>query len=69
MPLRPSPGCPRSLARPSPATIDTAGAARLLRFVADYFDEDDQLFDTYLTNVIGNAIRSAAAVLEREPRA
>jgi hypothetical protein len=45
-----------------------AGAARLLRFVADYFDEDDQLQDTYLTDVIGGAIRNAADVLEREPQ-
>lgn len=45
-----------------------AGATLLLRFVADYLSEEHNLYDTYLEPVLGDAIRNAAVVLEREAR-
>lgn len=45
-----------------------AGAARLLKFIADFLDEDDVINDTRAEGKVGDAIRNAVAVLEREAR-
>jgi hypothetical protein len=45
-----------------------AGALRLLRHLANFLDEDDVVNDLYLDEVVGDAIRNAVAVLEREPQ-
>jgi hypothetical protein len=50
----------------STAPTTPAGAARLLRVIADYLSEEGNLYDTYLEPVLGNAIRNAAALLEHE---
>ena len=50
----------------STAPTTPAGAARLLRVIADYLSEEGNLYDIYLEPVLGNAIRNAAAVLEQE---
>jgi hypothetical protein len=52
----------------STAPTTPAGAARLLRVIADYLSEEGNLYDTYLEPVLGNAIRNAAALLEQEVR-
>jgi hypothetical protein len=49
-----------------PAT--RAGALWLLRHIADFLDEDDVVNDNWVGDLIGDAIRNAAAVLEREAR-
>jgi hypothetical protein len=41
---------------------------RLLRHLANFLDEDDVVNDLYLDEVVGDAIRNAVAVLEREPQ-
>ncbi len=43
-----------------------AGAVRLLRHLADFLDEDDVVNDNVVGDMIGDAIRNAVAVLERE---
>ena len=43
-----------------------AGALRLLRHLADFLDDDDVVNDLYLGDVVGDAIRNAIKVLERE---
>ncbi|MGD9542226.1 hypothetical protein [Methylocystis sp.] len=45
-----------------------AGAAKLLRFIADFLDEDDVVNDIWVADMIGDSIRNAVAVLEREAR-
>ncbi len=57
----------RALCETPPTT--RSGALRLLRHLADFLDEDDVVNDLYLGDVVGDAIRNAAAVLEREARA
>jgi hypothetical protein len=52
----------------STAPTTPAGAARLLRVIADYLSEEGNLYDIYLEPVLGNAIRNAAALLEQEAR-
>jgi hypothetical protein len=52
----------------STAPATPAGAARLLRVIADYLSEEGNLYDIYLEPVLGNAIRNAAALLEQEAR-
>jgi hypothetical protein len=52
----------------STAPTTTAGAAQLLRVIADYLSEEGNLYDIYLEPVLGNAIRNAAALLEQEVR-
>ena len=49
-----------------PAT--RAGALWLLRHIADFLDEDDIVNDNWVGDMIGDAIRNAIAVLEREER-
>lgn len=43
-----------------------AGALRLIRFIADFLDEDDVVNDTWIGDVVGSAIRNAIAVFESE---
>jgi hypothetical protein len=43
-----------------------AGALRLLRHLADFLDEDDVVNDIWVGDLLGEAIRNAAAVLEQE---
>jgi hypothetical protein len=43
-----------------------AGALRLLRHLADFLDEDDVVNDNWVADLLGEAIRNAAAVLEQE---
>ncbi|MGJ0453463.1 MAG: hypothetical protein ACR65T_09600 [Methylocystis sp.] len=45
-----------------------AGAAKFLRFIADFLDEDDTVNDNWVGDLIGDAIRNAIAVFEREAR-
>ena len=45
-----------------------AGAAKLLRFIAEFLDEDDVVNDLWVGDMIGDAIRSAVDVFEREAR-
>jgi hypothetical protein len=48
------------------APTSRAGALRLLRFIADFLDEDDVVNDTWVGDVVGEAIRNAIAVFESE---
>lgn len=43
-----------------------AGVLRLLRHLADFLDEDDVVNDLYVGDIVGDAIRNAVAMLERE---
>ncbi|MFZ3180855.1 MAG: hypothetical protein WBO09_12285 [Methylocystis silviterrae] len=43
-----------------------AGALRLLRHLADFLDEDDVVNDMLVGDMIGDSVRNAVAVLERE---
>lgn len=43
-----------------------AGAVKLLRHIADFLDEDDVINDMLVGDLIGDSIRNAVAVLERE---
>ncbi|MBG0797543.1 hypothetical protein IYX23_07665 [Methylocystis sp. L43] len=43
-----------------------AGAAKFLRFIADFLDEDDIVNDNWIGDMVGDSIRNAVAVLERE---
>lgn len=43
----------------------SAGAARLLRVIAEFLD-DDMINDNVVGHMIGDSIRTAVAVLERE---
>jgi hypothetical protein len=45
-----------------------AGAVKFLRFIADFLDEDDIVNDNWIGDMIGDSIRNAAALLEREAR-
>lgn len=54
----------RAIYETAPST--RAGALRLLRHIADFLDEDDVVNDLYVGDVVGDAIRNAVAVLERE---
>jgi hypothetical protein len=45
-----------------------AGAVRLLRFIADFLDQDDIVNDLWVGDIIGDSIRSAVAVFEQEGR-
>ena len=56
----------RKLCETPPTT--RAGALRLLRHLADFLDEDDVVNDNWVGDTIGDAIRNAVAVLEREAR-
>jgi hypothetical protein len=56
----------RALCETPPTT--RAGALRLLRHLADFLDEDDVVNDLYVGDVVGDAIRNAVALLEREAR-
>ena len=42
-----------------------AGAVRLLRVIAEFLD-DDVINDNVVGNMIGDSIRTAVAVMERE---
>ena len=55
----------RELCETAPTT--RAGALRLLRHLAEFLN-DDVINDIYLGDVVGDAIRNAVAVLEREPQ-
>ncbi len=44
------------------------GALRLLRHLADFLDQDDVVNDNLVGDVVGDAIRNAIKVLEREAR-
>ncbi len=57
--------CDAEVSLYSTAPSTPAGAMRLLRAIADYLSEDGRLYDTYLETVLGDAVRNAAAVLER----
>jgi len=46
-----------------PSTL--AGAAKLLRFIADFLDEDGVVNDNWVGDMIGPSIRNAVAVLEK----
>ena len=48
----------------TPTTL--AGALRLLRHLADFLDEDDVVNDMLVGDMIGDSVRNAVAVLERE---
>ncbi len=54
----------RALCETPPTTRD--GALRLLRHLADFLDEGDVVNDLHLGDVVGDAIRNAVEVLERE---
>lgn len=54
----------RALCETAPTT--RMGALRLLRHLADFLDEDDVVNDLYVGDVVGDAIRNAVAILERE---
>ncbi|MGD9541085.1 hypothetical protein [Methylocystis sp.] len=54
----------RALCETAPTTRE--GASRLLRHLADFLSDDDVVNDHYLDDVVGDAIRNAVAVLERE---
>ncbi|MGJ0454181.1 MAG: hypothetical protein ACR65T_13280 [Methylocystis sp.] len=45
-----------------------AGAAKFLRFIADFLDEDDIVNDNWVGDMVGDAIRNAIAVLDQEAR-
>ncbi|MGZ9103542.1 MAG: hypothetical protein ACXW3Y_11745 [Rhodoplanes sp.] len=45
-----------------------AGAAKFLRFIADFLDEDDIVNDNWVGDMVGDSIRAAVVVLEREAR-
>ncbi|MGJ0505236.1 MAG: hypothetical protein ACR65X_16130 [Methylocystis sp.] len=55
----------RALCETAPTT--RAGALRLLRHLAEFLD-DDVINDIYLGDVVGDAIRNAVPVLEKEPQ-
>jgi hypothetical protein len=55
----------RTLCETAPTT--RAGALRLLHHLAEFLD-DDVINDIYLGDVVGDAIRNAVAVLEKEPQ-
>jgi hypothetical protein len=42
------------------------GAASLLRFIADFVDEDDVIADISASGILGDAIRAAVSILENE---
>lgn len=48
------------------APTTRAGALRLLRHLAAFLDEDDVVNDLYVSDLVGDAIRNAIAVFERE---
>ncbi|ULO22986.1 hypothetical protein [Methylocystis sp. SB2] len=48
------------------APTTRAGALRLLRHLAEFLDGDDVINDRFLDDVVGDAIRNAIAVFERE---
>jgi|GEM_PF-4875594 len=50
----------------STAPTSPAGALRLLHHLADFLDGDDVINDAFLDDVVGDAIRNAIAVFERE---
>ena len=54
----------RAVFESAPTTL--AGALRLLRHLADFLDEDDVVNDTLVGDMIGDSVRNAVAVLERE---
>jgi hypothetical protein len=39
---------------------------RLLRHLADFLDQEDVVNDLYVDDLVGDAIRNAIAVFERE---
>ncbi|WP_442756607.1 hypothetical protein ACNHKD_08410 [Methylocystis sp. JAN1] len=43
-----------------------AGATRLLRYIADFLDQDDVINDSLVGATIGDSIRDAIAVFERQ---
>ncbi|NUJ81432.1 hypothetical protein HUN39_15645 [Methylocystis sp. FS] len=45
-----------------------AGAAKFLRFIANFLDEDDVVNDNWVGDMIGDSIRTAVAVMEQEAR-
>jgi hypothetical protein len=54
----------RAVFESTPTTL--AGALRLLRRLADFLDEDDVVNDMLVGDMIGDSVRNAVAVLERE---
>lgn len=56
----------RELLTTAPQT--RAGALRLLRHLAEFLSDDDVVNDLYVDDVVGDALRNAIAVFEREVR-
>jgi hypothetical protein len=57
----------RAVFETKPTTLD--GAVAMLRFIAGFVDEDDVINDRNAVGLIGDAIRGAVAIMDREARA